>query len=67
MITQDENNNMPNYKDIAKAVGYWVIMNDLKEFFQKANMPVVHEHLSAACTEIDRIWQEYESNQSGID
>lgn len=59
----DKKGKKPEYKDVAKAVGYWVILNDLCDFFKNNNMPKVHKHLSAACKEIDAIWKEYESKK----
>jgi hypothetical protein len=48
----------PTYVEAVKAVNYWVLFDDMASFFQQAEMPVVSEHLQAACREIDRIWEE---------
>jgi len=49
------------YKNIAKAVGYWVVLNDIKDFFKNAEMEEIYINLSQACDEIDKIWKDYES------
>lgn len=59
-MESENNNSLPKYKDIAKAVSYWVILNDLSNFFKEAGMPTVNDHLDKACAEIDRLWTEYE-------
>lgn len=55
----------PTYVHAVKAVNYWVIFDDMAQFFAQAHMPVVSKHLSAACAEIDRIWEEadYDNGQ----
>lgn len=48
----------PTYVQAVKAVNYWVVFDDMARFFEQAHMPVVSRHLSEACKEIDRIWEE---------
>ena len=56
----------PTHIQAIKAVGYWVLFDDLAVFFEKSNMPVVHRHLTAACQEIDRIWVEGDYDKESL-
>jgi len=49
------------YEDVVKAVGYWIVLDDMSSFFRKSNMPLVSQHLMLACQEIDKLWQELEA------
>ena len=55
------NSKSPNYEDIVRAIGYWMLLSDLTKFFKDANMPTVYYHIAEASKEIDRIWQSYDS------
>lgn len=56
----------PNYVQAVKAVNYWVLFDDLASYFERSGMPVVSHHLSAACQEIDRIWEESDYSRDGF-
>lgn len=48
----------PTFNHVLTAMQYWDLLNNISLYFDGAEMPVVKNHLDAACAEIDRIWME---------
>lgn len=53
---------LPHLKDVTEAIHYWAVLDLFASHFASTNMPVVSEHLKAACAEINRIWEEGKFN-----